>query len=161
MGEVSFSFLPSAGPLFNSIAISLTFSRVVFPITVKPSLGGIREAPRNLIPYGFLLCLYKWIHLPHSMLGFRNPFILSRSTAFFRERGMGLCWRTSHEGAVVSFSKLPDESLGKWEHFNMLVSITCSAQVCTIIPSKLLSEREMLPFKGHLCWLPKGHVMKF
>lgn len=91
MGEVSFSFPPSAGPLFNSIAISLTFSRVVFPITVKPSLGGIREAPRNLIPYGFLLCLYKWIHLPHSMLGFRNPFILSRSTAFFRERGMGLC----------------------------------------------------------------------
>ena len=79
----------------------------------------------------------------------------------FSEKEEWVSAEEPHKKDQLFHFKLPDERLGKWEHFNMLVSNTCSAQVCTIIPSKLLSEREMLPFKELLCWLPKGHVMKF
>lgn len=82
---------------------------------------------------------------------------------FQRKRNQSLCWRTWKEGSVVSFTKPQIKALGKWEHFNMLgaASPALHRSVCTIMPSKLLPEREMPPFKGPLHWWPKGHVMKF
>lgn len=81
---------------------------------------------------------------------------------FFWKRVMGLCTEESHKReSDVSFAKPPDESVHKIRICQRAGQDCLPAQVCTVIPSKLLSKREMLPFKGYFNWLPKEHAMKF
>ena len=116
--EVSFSFIPSV-VLFLILLPCLCFSRVVFPLSVKPSLGRTQEALRKLTSYDFspwspqmdpLIPTWCWVS--------ENPFIWPKSTAFFqRLRNGSLCRRTSQEGSAASFTNPPDESSGEVRAF--------------------------------------------
>ena len=160
--------------LFPSFLLQVLFSIILphlwfflencFPITIKPSLGRTQEDPGNLIPYDLLLCLHEWTHLSSHCVGFQKFFhFTQKHCGFQRKRNQSLCWRTWKEGSVVSSTKPQIKALGKREHFNTLeaASPALHRSVCTIMPSKPLSEREMPPFRGPLHWWPRGQVMKF
>lgn len=81
---------------------------------------------------------------------------------FFWKRVMGLCTEESHKReSDVSFAKPPDESVHKIRICQRAGQDRLPTQVCNVIPSKLLSKRETLPFEGSFNWLPKEHAMKF
>lgn len=135
-------FLPQL-PFLILLLYLWFFSRVVFPITIKH----LCEGPKMPLWSSFLT-IFSFVSMngstyPQSVLGVRNPFTLSGSTAFFLRGRMGFFTEGPHKrGSLVFFTTSPAESSAKREHFTILVKITCSAWVCTILSSKLLSKRE-------------------